>query len=380
MSEFDIKGNTPETISRDRIIERTSMIGIIANVLLAVFKAVIGFLSSSLPIVLDAVNNISDAGSSLITIIGIKLASREADRKHPFGYGRIEYISALLISVIILFAGFTSFRESIEKILHKEEASYSALMLFIIAVCIVVKILLGRYFVRKGQQVHSDSLINSGKDATMDSVITAGTLIAALIYLFTEVSLEAYFSLVISVVIIKSGIEMISDTLSQILGESADPSLARQIKKTISSFEDVRGAYDLVLNNYGPDRYTGSVHIEVSDQLNANQIDKIERMITDCIATQYNVFLTGISVYSTNENNENYRLIRSKLNRIVFKNRHVLQLHGLYIENDMIRFDVVMSLDANNRADEFRKIKDEVQKEFPDKQIIMVMDTDFAEA
>ena len=199
--------------SREKTIIRTSIIGIIANVFLAAFKAVVGVLSHSIAIILDAVNNLSDAGSSLITIVGTKLAGREPDKKHPFGYGRIEYLSAMIISVIVLYAGVTSLVESVKQILHPETPEYTTASLVIVAVAVVVKILLGRYVKSVGVRVKSDSLVNSGEDATLDSIISASTLVAAAIFLLFHLSLEAWLGAVISLVIIKSGIEMLRDTI-----------------------------------------------------------------------------------------------------------------------------------------------------------------------
>ena len=250
---------------REQIIVRTSIIGIAANVLLAVFKAVIGFISNSIAIVMDAVNNISDAGSSLITIIGTKLAGREPDKKHPFGYGRIEYMSAMIISFIVLYAGITSLIESVKKIIDPDTPEYSVTSLIIVGVAVLVKIALGRYVKAVGKKVNSASLVNSGEDATLDSVISASTLVAAVIFIIYHISLEAWLGAVISLVIIKAGFEMLKETVSQILGERNDPDLTGSIKKTVAGFPGVQGAYDLVLNNYGPDSWNGSVHIEVPD-------------------------------------------------------------------------------------------------------------------
>ena len=255
--------------SRDSVIVRTSIIGIVANVFLATFKAIVGVLSNSIAIVLDAVNNLSDAMSSVITIVGTKLAGRKPDRKHPLGYGRLEYLSATIISVIVLYAGVTSFVESVKKILSPEKADYSTVTLVIVAAAVVVKILLGRYVKSVGEKVNSDALIASGTDATLDSIISASTLVAAAIYMTLGISLEAWLGAFISIVIIKSGIEMLKDTVSQILGERADASFTKAIKATIASFPEVNGAYDLLLHAYGPDTYVGSVHIEIPDTMTA---------------------------------------------------------------------------------------------------------------
>ena len=379
LSELEAK--TGKETSREKTIVRTSIIGIIANVFLAAFKAVIGLMTNSIAIVLDAVNNISDAGSSLITIIGTKLAAKEPDKKHPFGYGRIEYLSAMIISVIVLYAGMTSFIESVKQIIHPETPDYNAVSMVIVAVAVIVKILLGRYVKGVGEKVNSDSLINSGEDATLDSIISASTLAAAAIFLIFHVSLEAWLGAVISIVIIKSGIEMLKDTISQILGERNDPELARSIKKTVTRFPDVQGAYDLVLNNYGPDAWNGSIHIEVPDTYSADQLDELIRNIQIEVYEQHQVALTAIGVYSVNTKDEEVIETRKKVREIVFSHPYVKQMHGFYLtkEKMTIRFDIVVSFDAKDRNAVYEQVVSDVQKAFPDYQLQVAMDTDFAE-
>ena len=368
-------------VSRERTIIKTSIIGIIANVFLAGFKAVIGLMTNSLAIVLDAVNNISDAGSSLITIVGTRLAGKEPDKKHPFGYGRIEYLSAMIISVIVLYAGITSFTESVKQIIHPETPDYNAVSLIIVAVAVVVKIVLGRYVKSVGERVNSDSLINSGEDATLDSIISASTLVAAGIFLIFHVSLEAWLGAIISVVIIKSGIEMLKDTISQILGERNDVELSKAIRNTVVSFPDVQGAYDLVLNNYGPDTWNGSIHIEVPDTYTANQLDLLIRNIQLEVYREHHVILTAVGVYSVNTKDEDIIEARNKVGKIVFSHPHVKQLHGFYLvkEEKTMRFDIVVSFDAADRKALYEEVVSDVQKAFPDYTLQVAMDTDFSE-
>lgn len=370
------------SLSRDKIIVRTSITGIVANVLLAAFKAVVGAIAGSIAIVLDAVNNISDAASSLITIIGTKLAAKEPDRKHPFGYGRVEYLSAMIISVIVLYAGITSLIESVKKIIEPETPDYSAVTLIIVAAAVLVKIFLGRYVKKTGERVNSDSLINSGKDAVLDSVISASTLVAAVIFLLTGLSLEAWLGAVISIIIIKSGIEMLRETLSEILGERADAELAREIKKTVVSFPEVSGAYDLVLNNYGPDNYNGSIHIEVPDTLSASELDELIRSITMKVYLEQNVILTAIGVYSLNTKDEKAVEMRNAISSLVLSKEHVLQMHGFYVneEKKTIRFDVIVSFDAKDRRAVYEEICSEVAALYPDYSLEIVLDTDFSES
>ena len=383
MKKTEIQGEEAGTsLSRDRIIVRTSITGIAANVLLAAFKAVVGAISGSIAIVLDAVNNISDAASSLITIIGTKLASREPDKKHPFGYGRVEYLSAMIISVIVLYAGITSLVESVKKIIEPETPDYSAVTLIIVAAAVLVKIFLGRYVKKTGERVNSDSLINSGKDAVLDSVISASTLVAAVIFLLTGLSLEAWLGAVISVIIIKSGIEMLRETLSEILGERADISLAKEIKKTVLSFPEVSGAYDLVLHNYGPDNYNGSIHIEVPDTLSAAELDELIRAVTTKVYLEQNVILTAIGVYSLNTKDEKAVEMRNRISSLVLSREHVLQMHGFYVneEKKTIRFDVIVSFDAKDRRAVYDEICSEVAALYPDYSLEIVLDTDFSES
>ena len=364
---------------REKIIVRTSMIGIAANVLLAVFKAVIGILSNSVAIVMDAVNNFSDAGSSLITIIGTKLANRQPDKKHPFGYGRIEYLSAMIISGIVLYAGVTSLTESVKKIINPETPDYSYVSLVIVGVAIIVKIVLGIYVKSVGEKVKSASLVNSGEDARLDSVISAATLVAAIIFLISGVSLEPWLGAIISLIIIKSGFEMLKETVSQILGERNDPELDKSIKNTVRSFPDVQGAYDLVLNNYGPDSWNGSVHIEVPDTYSADRLDRLIRSIQEAVYTEHGVILTAIGVYSVNTRDEDIIKARENVSHIVLSHKYIKQIHGFYMDKDekSMRFDLVVSFDVDDRDKLYCDIVSDITKAYPDYRLQIAMDTDF---
>ncbi len=368
-------------MSRDKVIIRTSIIGILANIFLAAFKAVVGIMSHSIAIVMDAVNNLSDAASSVITIIGTKLAGREPDRKPPFGYGRIEYLSAMVSSLLVLYAGVTPLVESVKKIIHPDVPDYSTMTLVIVAVAVVIKIVLGRYVKGVGEKVNSDSLINSGADATLDAVISASTLAAAGLYLGFHISLEAWLGAVIALVIIKSGFEMLGETLSKILGERADAELARNIKSTITGYPEINGAYDLVLHNYGPDAYNGSVHIEVPDTLSADDLDKLIRKVTVDIYQKYDVILTAVGVYSYNTRDVEAIAAREKVGSIVTQNPYVLQMHGFYLDKaeKTMRFDIIVSFDAEDRGQVYREVLEEVQQAYPDYTLQVALDTDFSE-
>lgn len=366
---------------RGRKIVRTSMIGIGANLLLAALKAAVGLLASSIAIVMDAVNNLSDAASSVITIIGTRLAARAPDRKHPFGHGRVEYLSAMIIAVIVLYAGITSLVESVKKIIAPETPDYSAVTLIIVGAAVIVKIVLGRYVKAKGKQLHSDALVNSGQDAMLDAVISASTLAAAIIFLISGVSLEAWLAAVISLLIIKSGIQMLRETLSKLLGERADVELARSVKETVLSFPQVQGVYDLVLNDYGPDRINGSLHIEIPDTISADDLDEMLRQITEKVYSEQKVILTAVGVYAVNTRDAQVVAMREKIHELVFAHEHILQMHGFHVNRaaKTIRFDLIISFDAQDRKAVYDHVLQDVKEIYPDYQVQITMDTDFSE-
>ena len=297
----DMKDLMPD---RDSVIVRTSIIGILTNVFLAAFKAAVGFFSNSIAVTLDAVNNLSDALSSVITIIGTKLAGRLPDKKHPLGYGRIEYLSSMIVSAIVLYAGITALVESVKKIIHPEAADYSFISLLIIAVAIAVKLILGRFVKSRGEKVNSGALVASGSDASFDAILSASVLASAIIYLATGISLEAFVGAAISVVIIKAGIEMLTETLDDILGQRPDAEVSRQVKKLLAEEPEVRGAYDLIINNYGPSKNIASVHLELPDTMTAEEIDRLIRRVEYKVYRETGIILTGISVYAYNTKND----------------------------------------------------------------------------
>ena len=369
-------------MTRESIIIRTSVIGIAANIFLAAFKAFVGLISSSIAIVLDAVNNLSDALSSVITIIGTKLALKPADKKHPFGHGRVEYLTALIIGFIILYAGITSLIESVKKIINPATPDYTMRSLIIIVVAVFVKIFLGLYVKASGKKVNSDSLIASGKDALMDSIISISTLIAAIIFIFFHISLEAWLGIIISFAIIKAGIETLRETISKILGERIDSHLSKDIKKTIVSCDkEILGAYDLVLNNYGPDIHVGSAHIEVPDTWSADKIDSMSRKIANEVYVKHGVAMSAIGIYSVNTKENTASQIRDRVSKIVMEHKEILQMHGFFVDEKakIMRFDIIVSFDSLSMKEMFNHVVQDVRDAFPDYDVQVQFDIDISD-
>ena len=289
--------------SRSKGIVKVSIKGIIANIFLVAAKALVGFLAGSISIILDALNNLTDALSSIITIVGTKLALKKPDKKHPYGHGRIEYITSIIIAFIIIAAGVGAGIESINKIINPTEPTYEVYSFIIIIMAIVVKILLGLYFRKKGKDYRSESLKASGTDALMDSILSFTTLVAMIVNVAFGKTIEGYLGVLIAIFILKAGIEIIVETVSLIIGERFDPEQVKKLKELVKSFDEVRGCFDVVLHNYGPEYAIGSLHIEVDDKLTAKEIHKLSSRITGKVFETFGIVVT-IGVYATNDTDD----------------------------------------------------------------------------
>ena len=375
--EENKKDVTLMTAEREKVIVRTSIIGILANVLLAGFKAAIGLATRSIAVTLDAVNNLSDALSSVITIIGAKLGGKKPDKRHPLGYGRIEYLSSMIVAAIVLYAGITALVESIKKIIEPEPAEYTMVSLLIIAAAVVVKLLLGRYVKGQGEKVNSGALIASGSDASFDAILSASVLASAVIFMIWGISLEAYVGVVIAVFIIKAGIEMLSETLSDIIGQRADAEMSKTIKKLVAEEPEVRGAYDLILYNYGPDKNYGTLHMELPDTMTVEEVDVLTRKVQNKVFHETGVILTGIGVYSYNTSDDEAAQMRNHVQEKVLEHDWAIQMHGFYVDTveKLIRFDVVLSFDAD-RKEALDTLNAELKEMYPDYTPVIVPDVD----
>ncbi len=367
-----------DVITRQKTIVRTSIIGIAANLVLSGFKAVVGLLANSIAMILDAVNNLTDALSSVITIIGTVLAGKKPDKKHPLGYGRSEYLSAMVIAAIVLYAGITSLVESVRKILDPADADHSIFSLAVVGAAVVVKLILGRYVKKKGDETSSDSLRESGADALFDALLSAAVFVSTVIYLTLHINLEAYVSIIISVFIIRSGIEMLKDTLADILGKRMDPALISAIKTTILEDEDARGVYDLILHSYGPNLLIGSVHVEVDESLTCQQIDVMERRLAHKVFAKHGIVMTGIGIYSVNMLDEEGLKLKKDISSIVLSHEGAIQVHGYYFDNDNMKIylDIIIDFDIQDRQELFDHIEAELKEVYPQYSFDLVQDVD----
>ena len=378
--EKQFSGITPKDAyieERNRVIIRTSILGITANVVLALLKALVGMATHSIAITLDAVNNFTDAGSSVITIAGTKLASKKPDKKHPWGHGRIEYLSAMLLGALVLSAGISSLIEAVRKIIDPRTPEYSSVSLILVAICVLVKIFLGRYVTAAGKRANSETLVNSGRDALLDALVSASTLAAALLYLLYGVSLEAWIGALISVLIIKTGFEMQLNTISEILGQRVDADVVRAVCRTVESFDEVYGVYDMIFHDYGPNRVNGSLHVEVDDAMTAREISDLLRRIAVKVYQEHQVQLTAIGIYSMNTKDRKAMRLREEITKIAMAHSHVLQLHGFSLKENVVQFDIIVDFEA----DDPEKIRDEITAEvsaaYPELTVQAFCDADY---
>ena len=367
-------------MNRSREIIRTSVIGIVANVLLASFKAVVGLLAHSVAVVLDAVNNLSDALSSVITIIGTKLSMRPADSGHPFGYGRVEYFSAIIIAVIVLTTGITSLVESVKKIIHPTAPDYTTVTLIVIIVAILTKLALGWYVRKKGKQLDSDALVASGSDALFDAVITLATLISAGVMLIWNVSLDGYLGALISLVIIKAGIEMLASPINQLLGAQAPPDLIRQIKTDVGGMDPVQGVFDIILHGYGPNLSIGSLHIGVPDTMTAHEIHGLTRKITEQMLTKYGIIMT-VGVYSVATGDDSEAELQRKVIQTLTRQEHILQVHGFYYDKaaNCASIDVVPDRTVTDDAAFIALLSDQLKAAVPEVPVSVFIDHNYSD-
>ena len=367
-------------MTRSRQIIRTSVIGIITNVLLAGFKALVGLLAHSVAIVLDAVNNLSDALSSVITIIGTKLSERPADKEHPFGYGRVEYFTAIIISSIVLTTGITSLVESVKKIINPTQPDYTTITLIVIIAAIVTKLVLGWYVRKQGQKLESDALIASGSDALFDAVITLATLISAGIMLIWNVSLDGYLGVLISAVIIKAGIEMLSSPITQLLGASVSAELTRQIKSEILEQEGVQGVYDIIVHGYGPNLSIGSLHISVPDTMDAHQIHGLTRKISEMMMSRHGIVMT-VGIYAIATGNNRHAELQKEVVQTLSQQEHVIQVHGFYYyeSENCVSVDVVPDMTVTDDQAFINLLTEKLKPILKDLQISIVIDHNYCD-
>ena len=367
---------------REKGIVATSSIGIGGNVVLVTIKAIIGIITGSIALIVDAVNNLTDALSSIITIIGTKLSNKKPDRKHPYGHGRVEYVTSTIIGALILFAGGMAIYESIASIIdHFKNGTmpeFTNISLIIISIAILIKLGLGIFYRIRAKQLKSDVLKASGLDALFDAILSLGTLISAIVALFANTYIEGYVGIAIGLFILKSGFGVVKESISQIIGQRIDDETTTKIKHEIAEVDGVDGVYDLILNSYGTNKFIGSVHIGVKNDISAVEIMDLEKKIAGLMYFKHNIIMT-VGIYAQDIEDEETQEMLTYLLGAIQENPNILQVHGFYInrEINIISFDIVLSFDEKDPEGAAENIRQKIKEQFPKYNYICNIDYDY---
>ena len=366
--------------NRSKKIVQTSIIGIITNLGLVALKAIVGLFANSISIIMDAINNLSDALSSVITIVGTKLSQKKPDAKHPYGHGRIEYVTSMVISIIILIAGSTAIVESIINIINPREVSFTIYSVILIGIAVLVKIALGLFFRYRGKKLNSEALKGSGIDALFDALLSLATLVSIIVSLIWNINIEGYIGVIIGIFMIKSGIDVLRSSLSNIIGERTSKETAEAIKKLVCQNEQVLGAYELIVNNYGPERGIGSIHIEVNDKMTAKEIHPLTRSISAQVYQEFGIIMT-VGIYASNSSDSEILKIKEAIRKEVLSHPTIKQMHGFYCDQELksISFDVIVDFKDKEAPKLIEEIKKNLGEQFPHYHFFIVEDKDFAD-
>lgn len=364
--------------SREGIISATSTLGIIANLLIALIKVVVGIFASSIAIVSEGVNNASDALTSVLTLLGAKLSQKHPDEKHPFGYGRVEYLTGLVIAILILVTGVEMLQGAIERIFQPGELNVSYLSLIIVAASAVIKFALGAYTVKMGKKADSSTLEALGVDSKNDSFASAVTIVSALVFLVSGFSIDAYAGAITSLLIIKAGIDVLRETVGDLLGRSGDKELAKSIYKEVRETEGIIGAADMMLHNYGPDAWSGSVNVEMDHNKTVGEIYQILHKLQLRIMNDFNTVMV-FGVYAVDNDHEYIREVRKAASAFIGKHEHVKSFHAVYLETgtNLLYCDLIVDYSLRDWDALDKEFKEYMAQYFPDKEIVLTIETEF---
>lgn len=338
------------------------IVGISVNILLSLTKLIIGIIVSSIAITADAFNNLSDALSSIITIVGFKMASKPADEEHPFGHGRIEYISALIVAFLVMLVGFQFVQSSISKIRNPEKITFELIPFILLIFSILLKLWLSKFNKTIGNRINSSALKAASVDALGDVFTSSCVAISFLASKFTSFPIDGYFGLLVALFILYSGFNLVKETLNPLLGEAPDPELVKNIREMVLSYDNILGVHDLIIHNYGPGKAMASIHAEIPSDISVMKIhdiiDEAERTISEKLNIHLVIHMDPICMIDE----ENTKTL-NEINKIIESNPHFISIHDFRIigegDNKTIIFDAVANINSKDK----KEINNETLKE-----------------
>ena len=361
MSDFLVKKfiknseNTEDAKVRTAYGVFSSIVGIICNVLLFTVKFIIGLLLGSMAVTADAFNNLSDAASSVISFVGVKMAEKPADKDHPFGHGRMEYIAALIVSFIVIEVGITFLQSSVEKIQNPEDLTFGWVPLIILALSIGVKLWLAALNRKLGKRIDSKVMLATAADALGDVITTSATVVSILVFAFTGVNIDGIVGIAVSLIVIWSGISIAKDTLAPLIGQGADPKLCSEIKKLVEDYDGIVGTHDLIVHNYGPNRSMASIHAEVPRdvdiEVSHEVIDRAEREVSKKLGIFLVIHMDPVEIHDAR-----VLAVKSKLSHVLKALDPELNFHDFRAvfgqEQINLIFDLVVPFSYSEKDEE----------------------------
>ncbi len=374
--------NTHDSKTREKYGSLAGFVGIVVNIIIAAAKLVIGTISGSISITADAVNNFSDAGSSIITLIGFKMSNKPADPSHPYGHGRIEYISGLVVSFIVLLCGVELMKTSVDKILNPTDITYSTWAIAVLVISILGKIWLGLFNRKLGKAINSTSMIAVFTDCITDSCATLVTIVSMLLAHFAKINIDGILGAIVAVVIIIAGINIIKDTLDPLLGQAPDEELVKNIEELIMGYDKVVGIHDLIIHNYGSSKIFGSVHVEVPANENVLEVHEIMDNIEIDVKKKFGVEIVA-HTDPIETDNELVTKNKGDLQLIVNDIDERLSIHDFRLVSGPghtnLIFDVVLPYEVKMTEDDVtEKIKTNVKHHKPNFNCVITVDRDYS--
>lgn len=375
--------NVSDPAVREQYGKLAGIVGIFSNGLLCAMKIIIGLVSSSIAIVADGINNLADASSSIITLIGFKLAAAPEDKDHPYGHARIEYLTGLFISVLIIVLGLQLLRSSFDKVLHPDPLSFRYVTVVVLVIAIGIKVWQAFFNISLGKKINSVALIATGADSRNDVISTAAVLLSVIIGKLFHLQLDGYMGCLVALFIIWSGIQLIRETTSPLLGEAPDQELVKAIAETVLSQEGIIGIHDLVVHNYGPGKIFASIHIEVDakeDLMESHdRIDNIERLIKKDLNIEFTAHMDPVEL-----DNPLIEQLHHEILLAIQPFSGVTSIHDLRIvpgnTHTNVIFDAVLSPDCPTDEGELcRCVEAHLQKIDPNYYVIITFDRVYTE-
>ncbi|WPC40436.1 cation diffusion facilitator family transporter [Clostridium sp. JS66] len=370
---------------RERYGILSGILGIIINLILFIVEIIIGFITNSIAIVADAFHNLIDVTSSVIALVGFRLSNKPADKNHPFGHGRMEYISALIVAFLILMVGFEFVKTSFDRIMHPEPVIFNITTLIIIAFAIPLKLWLSYFNKSLGKMINSSTLEATGRDALNDVAILSGVIISLSFSYIFKVNIDGYVSMIVAIFIMLSGISLIKETINPLLGEAPDPELVNEIKTSVLKYEHILGVHDIIIHNYGPGRSMASLHAEVPSNISIMKIHEIIDRGERELSEKYNMFVV-IHMDPVCHNSKEIIDARHAVQGILEKFPVISSFHDLRIigegENKNLVFDIVIGFDKEITEEAEEKLKldidTEIKAEHVGYNVVVTIDRDYA--